>query len=811
MSGISNDIQNALIDSLGIGVFSYTMPDRQILIFNTEAKRLFDCKESDSHCDFLNVIHKKIAPADYRSMSVITATLKNPGDSVKYTFHITKDNGETLTVRCNSKLLVLPDGQQYIISTMRDVTEHERLDEGLDEERRQYREALSLNSYLSFNIDITDGYFYQTIMTKDGREFVGKHKGGLPVSYDEMLENTIGRMHPVFLTKGADAIMTCEKLTEWFLNENSHFSGEYYLRDTGKYYHVLALLSYSKSIDGHINANILVYDTTDKKLEEETRRSIIDSFGSVYFASWILDLTGGKMDEINVPEFGRKITEAGNGNIKECFAFYIDQVMVKEYIEIMTDFLNVDTLKERLSSHEVLSCEYLSKLTGWNRAYFIPVEGSFERVIFAVQGIDKEKKKENEIKMALQHALEAAKGASHAKTHFFEKMSHDIRTPLNGIIGMTAIAQSHITDQLRVEDCLNKIAVSGNHLLRLVNEVLDMSKIESGRMELQNEEFNLRDILNGLTDIVKQQTEEKAHSFRLCVGELEHDLVVGDQQKLLQILLNLIGNSVKYTEKGGSISLEVSEIPIRADKAGCYEFVIEDNGIGMSEDFLEKLFEPFSRAEDMRVQNTQGTGLGMSIVKSIVQMMNGTIKVQSRLNEGTKFIVTLFFRLPDDAERQASESQAILKEGSTIQQNIRFPGKRALLVEDNELNAEIAGEFLGMTELKIEYAANGEEAFQKVKEAEDGYYDIIFMDILMPVMNGYKATKAIRSLPRDYTKHVPIIAMTANAFMEDIKACKEAGMNEHVAKPVDFAQLGKVLNRYLTPKDSEEHMNGGDL
>ncbi len=573
--------------------------------------------------------------------------------------------------------------------------------------------------------------------------------------------------------------------------------------------------------------------------------------------------------------------------------------------------------------------------------YYNPVEDAYMRVsvflrrdketghvhgLFMASDITEAKKKQEEQQQALQAAYEAANHASAAKSSFLANMSHDIRTPMNGIIGMTAIAGAHLDDQERVADCLSKIMVASKHLLGLLNEVLDMSKIESGKIELQNEEFSLPDLVSDLITIAKPQIEAKRHEFFVSVRGIEHEEVIGDRQRLQQVFLNLLSNAVKYTPEGGKIQLTLSEKPFHRKNVGCYEIVFEDNGIGMSKAFLERLFEPFTRAEDERVAKIQGTGLGMTITRNIVQLMNGRIDVQSEPDQGTKFTVTVFLKLQEreepvsydqlidlpilvvDDDEAACESTCLMlddlgmlgeyvlcgeeavkrvvarheaendffavildwkmpgMDGMSVTREIRrqvgenvpiiiisaydwseievsaraaganaflskplfkskmvylfkeiigngnrlqnlsalkavrkedFSGKRALLVEDNELNAEIAGEILGMAGLEITYAKDGKEALDKMAKAEAGDYDIVFMDIQMPIMDGYEATRAIRSLPGDYPRRVPIIAMTANAFMGDVQASKAAGMDEHISKPLDLDHLYKVLEQWL--------------
>ncbi|MGM9539954.1 hybrid sensor histidine kinase/response regulator [Anaerovibrio sp.] len=420
--------------------------------------------------------------------------------------------------------------------------------------------------------------------------------------------------------------------------------------------------------------------------------------------------------------------------------------------------------------------------------------------VLAFKDINEEKKLEIAQQQRIEEAVEEARQANRAKTVFLSNMSHDIRTPMNGIIGMTAIAASHVDDRERVLDSLRKISMASKHLLNLINEVLDMSKIESGKVELKEEPFNLAELVDSLVSMMNPQIEAHQHRLELHVAELEHKYVMGDSLRLQQVFTNLMGNSVKYTPDGGVLSLCVSEKECDREDTGRYEFVFEDNGMGMSEEYVKRIFEPFSRAEDDRVDKIQGTGLGMSITHSLVQMMDGDIQVESELGKGSRFTVTVQLKLQEEsAVEDGGGDFGTAESGDTLEaiENLDFSGRRALLAEDNDLNREIAVEILETAGLTVEEAVDGKEAVQQVSQHEDGYYDIIFMDVRMPRMNGYDATCAIRSLELPYCSTVPIVAMTADAFAEDIRAAMEAGMSEHIAKPLNFKVLGRVMRKWL--------------
>ena len=443
-----------------------------------------------------------------------------------------------------------------------------------------------------------------------------------------------------------------------------------------------------------------------------------------------------------------------------------------------------------------------SKVTLWNTALLVEDKKSGD-ILAIMNGKDITAQKQTELRQqeALREAYEAANRANAAKSEFLTRISHDIRTPLNSIIGITSIAEKCQDNKERVAECLKKISISGKYLLSLVDEMLDMSMIESGKMQLQEEEVDLAELFENLGIIIEMQMKDKGHEFSAEVLHLEHEKVLGDRRRIDQVIMNLVDNAAKYTLEEGRISMTLEEKPVNKPGIGCYEIVVQDNGIGIEPEFAGHIFEPFVRGTDRRVRKIQGSGLGLAITHNIVQMMNGSIYVKSEPEDGTKVTVKIFLRVPGkDGTAPSQENNTESEQKSPIQELSEkdFSGCRALLVEDNESNADIICEILEMVGLEIEQVWNGEEAIERISAAEDGYYDIIFMDIQMPVMDGYEAAKTIRSLDRTYAKKVPILAMSANAFAEDIQLSLEAGMNEHISKPVDLKKLEESLCRWLT-------------
>ena len=404
------------------------------------------------------------------------------------------------------------------------------------------------------------------------------------------------------------------------------------------------------------------------------------------------------------------------------------------------------------------------------------------RLIIGLTNIDAQMKREEEFR---KHMADAR---TRAKNDFLANMSHDIRTPMNAIVGYTNIAKSHWDEPEVVADVLDKIGSSSHFLLSLINDILDISKIESGKMQLSLAACDLRDIFRRIEDITALQAKNKSITITYSHDTVHHYKVIADDLRIEQVLINITGNAIKYTPEGKSVELIAEELGATEDKKIKYRFIVRDTGIGISKEYLPHIFESFTREEKTTVNRVQGTGLGLAITARVVEMMGGVISVKSRPGEGSEFTVELALE-PSEPDDDTAEPDEMLQ--SVLN------GKRVLLVEDNAINAEIATIILEQYGIVVDHAENGRIGADKAMTAEAGYYSAVLMDIQMPVMNGYEATRAIRSLPGEYYRTLPIIAMSANAYDEDIRASLDSGMNAHIAKPFQPDDLIKTLCRYI--------------
>ena len=406
----------------------------------------------------------------------------------------------------------------------------------------------------------------------------------------------------------------------------------------------------------------------------------------------------------------------------------------------------------------------------------------------AMKEMEESNKKLKKAKNITTEALQTAENANKAKTDFLSNMSHDIRTPMNAIIGMTSLIRHDAGNKAKVIEYADKIDISSQHLLGIINDVLDMSKIEAGKTVFKYTDFSILDFITELNTIFHSQIDEKNQTLTIIKENIRHEWVNGDQVHLMQIFSNLVSNAVKYTQEGGKIQFLVEECETKSSVYAKYRFLVSDNGMGMSADFKDTIFDAFTRAESSMTNKIQGTGLGMAITKNLVEAMGGTIDVESELGQGSCFEVLIDLRIAEDRFVSSAEQAEKDEPAGNVLKGMRF-----LCAEDNELNAEILMELLKIEGAECTICENGKRVLEAFEQSAPGDYDMILMDVQMPVMNGYEATKAIRRSSHELAKTIPIIAMTANAFSEDIQHSLAAGMNAHISKPVEMKVLEKTI------------------
>ncbi len=552
---------------------------------------------------------------------------------------------------------------------------------------------------------------------------------------------------------------------------------------------------------------VFISDITEKRVQMEADKAVftavIDALSRAYYAVWLInDIATGSFSLFRADTSDGSIHVRPTNEALELLTYedakanYINNYVAPSDRERLEKELTLENIVANTTSKKVFGVGF-KRIVGSEERYYriefaqVQLPNGKTGIVAGFKDVDDDVRKDQEIQQVLRDAIDTANASSKAKSDFLSSMSHDIRTPMNGIIGMTAIATAHLDDRERVEDCLKKISEASSHLLSLINEVLDMNKIESGKVELNEENFNLSELVDTLLAMTKAQLESHHHTLKLDVADVVHENVIGDSHRIQQVFVNLMSNAIKYTPDGGTISLTVAERPTNAHGVACYEFVFEDNGIGMTEDFQKHLFEPFTRANDKKTAAIQGTGLGMTITQSLVRMMGGDIQVKSRPGEGSRFAVTIYLKFLDVQNAEAHKEDPLKN-----LEDLKFEGKRILLVEDHPVNAEIAKNVLQMTGLEIEWVMDGAAAVERMADSSEGEFDLVFMDIQMPNMDGYQATAAIRAMTT-YARRIPIVAMTANAFADDIRKAKEVGMNDHISKPLDFKELAKILQKWI--------------
>ena len=676
------------------------------------------------------------------------------------------------------------------------------------QERAYERDLLQKNQTLENMFTAMDcGVLTHTL---DGTRVIGVNQAALDILGYESEEDLLAHGFDMV----ADSVVDSDKemLREKFAtleHAGDSVSFEYSVHhEDGKILHVLGSAKLIEQ-DGELLYQRFLLDYSDQKHEEERRerrqQSFIRALGVNYLVVCSFDLNTGRGELLRISDDADEELKGifdGSLTYEKSLYDYVNIRTLPDDRSMLSDMLARDRVREELEERKRINVMYRSLVDGvmGYRQVTLVRAGSWtddsdddRLVVMGLRNVDRETREEIERKEQLEEALQRANRANEAKSLFLSNMSHDIRTPMNAIIGFTTLATNHIDDVERVEDYLDKIQASSTHLLDLINDILDMSRIESGKASVEEKPCDLIEVTEHLGSIVQSEVSEKGLHYDVDLSGLHHPIVMCDELKLKQVLLNILGNAVKFTPSGGSVSFSISEAASDVDGKSNYTMTIADSGIGMDEAFIKHIFDPFERERTSTLSGTQGTGLGMSIAKRLVDMMGGDIGVTSVKGEGSTFSVMLPLEVLD-------KDAIAVQEGCARQElSEQLHGLRILLVDDNLLNREIATTLLEDAGFVVEQAVDGKDAIDRLSNAEPGYYQLVLMDIQMPVMNGYEAAAIVRSMDDPVISHIPILAVTADAFEEDRQKALDCGMDGHIAKPIEIDGLLAALEGVLLP------------
>ena len=624
----------------------------------------------------------------------------------------------------------------------------------------------------------------------------------------DFFSESIANINKIIYTEDRKKLISCMN-KEFLINHitlNGFFNIEYRImfKKTPIYYRMEVTRS-------QVDKNFLIFAV--KNIDKETRQrlsyqneleqnlQIINILASEYSSVFYVDLDNDSfrpytMNEETINELGTIFKN--DIPYSQAFEMYVNTMIISDDKREIMEAGSIENIKKQLQNKKSFIQKYRSKnLTNPHYCEMKFVKVGFENdipkaVALGFADKDSEIRQEQKRQWELLDARARAEEANFAKSRFLFNMSHDIRTPMNAIIGYAQLAEKEIKNPEKAKEYLEKLNNASNHLLDLINAVLDMSRIESGKITLTEVSASLSKIINDLYNLVINDSNAHSETLTINTEEIVNDFVYCDVLRLNQILLNIISNSIKYTKAGGTISIIVKEVNQLSNDDSIYEFTIKDNGIGMSQEYLEQIFEPFSRERNSTISGIQGTGLGMAITKNLIEMMNGSIDIKSEEGKGTETTVLIPLRIDHKAKEKNLEKNKLEKPD--------INNMKILLVDDNDYNREIAKILLTDEGVIVTEATNGEQAFEFIKNSKPGDFDIILMDIQMPILNGYEATKKIRLLPNSKLSKIPIIAMTANAFDEDKQAAFEAGMNDHIPKPIDIEKLLQSISKFCKKK-----------
>jgi len=938
-----------IVSANACGIFAYTLPDRKILQINREAMRLIGWTEGGVQPGqqvYSLALEKDLVEEDKQRIYSLSKTMRKPGDSFSTNYRLQRDGKVYARVDIESKRLQTPNGQEMILNTLMDVTEKYRMEEELNESLQ----AFHIASEEAGNVIVVYDTAARSVRfeCRDVCPFAqGSPVHGVP--YETVNNGTVAeeskeeyiRIHEAMIRgeKCADGIVKRITLDGREMVSHLRFqtlrdsSGAPTGKAVGVYVDITKEYRHDAEQSVRIEAMRSQYTAIQRSAKQERSlyQEVIRALSDDYFAIYLVDLAHNVMQTVRakdklLPQVAELVGQ--KHPFDAAMKQYVEDYVHPEDRERVAAAMTLDNIRRKLKRNRMFFMRYrriAGEVCEYTEFKLVDVSDRQDasRSVLAVRSVDSEVRREIEQQVALKEALTQAQYASRAKTVFLSNMSHDIRTPMNAIVGFSNIAASHMDDKKRVRDCISKILSASSHLQSLINDILDMSRIESGKLTLREAPCSLPEVMRSLMSVVQSQLLAKRLNFSSRAMDIQCETVITDALKLRQVLINILGNAVKFTPAGGNVRFVIRQSRSQKPGYGRYSFIISDTGIGMSSEFRGHIFEPFERETTSTLSQTEGTGLGMSITKGIVDAMGGTISVESEPGRGSTFKVELDLRLSDppdlgeavqslsgrralvvsskamgadgvellwslpmrselaadgqEAIRMSQEaaeagdryeaylidrslpdmgglelaqllqeragsrppiivladydwsdvegidlgidgveycgkplflssvteamlrSARLLPAGEERQElnKSRFVGVRVLLVEDNDLNREIALEILSEHGFQVECAVDGADALIKLESSQECQFDLILMDIQMPVMNGYDAARAIRASDRADLARLPIIAMTANAFEEDREAALKSGMNDHLSKPIDVDQMLLKIGRLL--------------
>lgn len=783
----------------GVAVIRYEKSGELIPEFLSEG---FVAMTGRTEAELLQIYQKEVTGGIYpddkeRVRSFIQNYIETENGPCEVVYRMMRSDGTYLWVKNTLSVIRSDGGEKIIYAGYIDITKEQKEKEHL---RSQYSEMLMQhyresgpNVLIVGHCNITQNRMLEVIdyTDSDMLDTYGKARSGFYAGLAGLISDEIEERQFGDIFYNEPSILA-------YRHGRKELSGDYYIElpseGHGRYARFLVKMVETPDT-GDITGILSVTDVT----EETISNRIVNRLSySNYDTIVKVDLSNDRYEVLAGQITSEKNQDAPGhrGSHSACLLYMLEKQVAAKDQKHMAEMMDPEYMLERLSASGMYTFSYSIQDRDdhvLDKSMTIsPVDLRLKRVCLAITDVTDILAAERQSQIALEKALELAKEASCAKSAFLTSMSHDIRTPMNAIMGMTTLALAQLDQQDKVEDCLKKIELSSKHLLSLINDILDMSKIESHKITLNQTEISLNEMVSQVSAIIQSRSQDAGNNLNFRVDGISHPYFYGDALRVNQILINILGNAVKFTPEGGTVELSAEEIPPVRDSSHIrIRFTIRDTGIGMSQEFLEHIFEPFARSRG--VDNVEGTGLGLSITKGLVDLMGGQITVNSSPGQGTCFCVELEFA-PTPHEHGSKEQ---VEGAGAPRHETALEGTNFLVVEDNLLNAEILCELLKLCGAQAEVQPDGLLGVQAFTDHPPGTYDAILMDIQMPRMNGYEASRTIRALNREDAKTIPIVAMTANAFTEDILASKEAGMNAHIAKPVDVKVLWNTLIHVL--------------